>query len=318
MNTVELIAIIIGLAGTLFNVILLWVIYRNRSIDRKCASIYKNIAVVDIFNCLIIPLCFLSLNESGYSIDLTSSKNTILYLLFGATVNIPYMLLILLSIARVMIFRHQIFYSRIIQSVLVRILCVLCWFLPIGGGLGIWFCFLLSGTATGNILIYLLKVQGLVTFLLIITTLLLISVTLALINQMISSNKGEFRPLLVTGQSFMESSQVTESKQILERELKSAQRTFSLFLLTILVFSLYPFAFSFSFLACGPYYNSTESVCKPLQRKFFSEPKRSYAITLISLCGMSLFNSLILLRQKSFLLTMKQIWIFRIKWQQIR
>ena len=320
-NILDIVAIVVGLIGAVLNGILLWAINKNTSVEKKCAAIYRNLAVVDIFNCLVIPLCFLSLTGHSYEIDdLALEKNGILYLLFGSTVNIPYLMLILLSIARVMIFRYQLFYSQVMKLMIVRIMCILCWLIPIGGGLGIWMCFLLSENANVDILIDLMKIQGVLTISTIITTLLLISLTLIFINQMIQTTKNvdcTTQAIINSEASFTESQSIT-TKQILRRELNSAKLTFSLFLLTIFIFSLYPTSFALAFTICGPYFNSTMPVCGPLQKEVFSDPKRSYAITLLSLCGMSIFNSIILLRRKSFRYTIKQLWICRLTCVEIR
>ena len=312
----DIVAISVGLIGAVLNGILLWVINKNTSVEKKCAAIYRNLAVVDIFNCLVIPLSALSLTGHSYVIDdLSSGTNGILYLLFGSTASIPYMMLILLSIARVMIFRYQLFYSQVMKLMIVRIMCILCWLIPIGGGLGIWMCFLLSEKVTINILIDLMKIQAALMILTIITTLVLISLTLILINQMIQTTKNDnwTAQAIRNSETALTESQSVTTKKVLERELNSAKLTFSLFLLTIFIFCLYPTSFALAFTICGPYFNSTLPVCGPFQKKdVFSDPKRSYAITLLSLCGMSIFNSIILLRQKSFRYTMKQLWIYRL------
>ena len=315
MKPIDIIAIIIGLVGTILNGILFWVIKRNGSIDKKCAFIYKNLAMVDIFNCLVIPSCFLIIKGTGYTIDLNSVSNSILYLLFGAMIDIPYLLLILLSIARVMIFRKQIFYSQVIQMVFVRVLCILCWLIPIAVSLGIWSCYLLKGNATTDILIYLLKMQATTMLTLIIITLFLISLTLALIKVMIRATceHNWISPVLVNAELSSDTLETSNFRQVIQRELKSANRTFCFFLINILVCSSYPAVFSFSFFECGPYYESKKPICVPFEKPIFSNPRDSYAYTLISLCGMSIINSIILLQQKSFFVILKQLWIFRIR-----
>ena len=108
-SLVDTIAIVFGVAGTLLNGLLFLVLTRNSSIERKCCVLYKHLAGVDIINSLVIPLCYLTLDGHGYQIDVADSKiNGVLYLLFGATINIPYVMLILLSLARVLIFLRQV------------------------------------------------------------------------------------------------------------------------------------------------------------------------------------------------------------------
>ena len=274
MKPNDIIAIIIALVGTILNGILFWVIKRNRSIDKKCAFVYKNLALVDILNCLVL---------TGYTLHFHPVISIILYLLFGTTIEVTYLLLILLSIARVMIFRKQIFYSQVIQMVHVRVLCISCWLIPIGISLGILSCILLEifqyKFDTHAILIYLVKMQGITMPALIIITLFLISLTLALIKVMIRATHEDnwISQVLANAESSSESSEASNFRQVLQRELKSANRTFCFFLINTLVCSSFPAVFSFYFLECGQYYETKKTIiCAQLETQIFSNLRYSY------------------------------------------
>ena len=230
-DKIDIVAIVVGLIGVVLNGILLWVIKNNTNVEKKCAAIYQNLAIVDILNCLVIPLCFFVLKGHSYEIDPKLKNNGIVYLIFGSTVNIPYLMLILLSIARVMIFRHQLFYSQVMKLMRIRILCILCWCIPIGGGLGIWMCFLLSENSKVNILIYLMKIQSGLTISTIITTLLLISLTLIFINKMIekTNNSDRTTQAIRNSETSLTELHSITTRQVLKRDLNSAN--FDIFLI---------------------------------------------------------------------------------------
>ena len=292
-----IIAIATGLLGAVLNSLLYWVINRNRSIDKKCALVYQNLAAVDIFNCFVIPLCYLTLKGHRYDYNPTETSNSILYLLFGGTVNIPYLMLILLSVARVMIFKYQMSYTRRLRLLYLRILCLACWVLSIGSGVGIWLCCLLTGTAKYNVLINLMKVQTVATQILVVMSIALIVTSLVLLHTLIHEANKDNNSGPSTS---MTESPFLTTHHILLKELSSARRTFSYFLVSVIICSSFPFTFGLTFSLCGPNFNSTSTTCKILQVKEVVDPKFSYAITLLSLCGMSIANSIILLRQKSF------------------
>jgi hypothetical protein len=291
------VAIATGLLGAALNALLFWVINKNRSLDKKCALLYQNLAAVDIFNCFVIPLCYLSLKGHRYDYDPKETTNSILYLLFGGTVNIPYLILILLSVARVMIFKYQMSYNYKLNLLYLRILCLACWVLAIGSGVGIWLCCLLTGTAEHNILVNLMKVQSSATQILVIATIALIFTSLVMLQTLITEAFNSDSRGPTTSE---EDSRYHASQENFLRELCLARRTFSYFLVSVIVWSSFPFAFGLSFSLCGPNFNLTTTSCRTLQVKGLADPKLSYAITLLSLCGMSIANSIILLRQKSF------------------
>ena len=106
-------AITVGLAGTTLNLLLLWALDKNRSLNKKAVVIYQNLAAVDTFNCMMIPLCYLTVKQNGYHFTNNDAKNGILYLLIGGSINIPYMMLILLALCRIMLFRHQILHHKV-------------------------------------------------------------------------------------------------------------------------------------------------------------------------------------------------------------
>ena len=293
--------IVAGLLGAVLNTLLFWVINGNNSIDKKCALLYQNLAAVDIFNCFVIPLCDLSLKGHGYDSDLKEISNSILYLLFGGTVNIPYLMLILLSVARVMIFKYQMSYTHGLRMLYLRILCLACWILTIGSGVGIWLCYLLTGTAEHKILVNLMKFQSVSTQILILVSIALIITSLVLLNTLIyEANHRNYSGPRTSVVDTLTETEFHTTHSVLLKELSSANRTFNYFLVSIVCCSFFPFTVGLSFSFCGPNFNSTATFCKPLQVKELTDPKLSYAITLLSLCGMSIANSIILLRQKSF------------------
>lgn len=314
MNTGEvlgIIAIVAGLLGAVLNALLFWVINKNRSIDKKCALVYQNLAAVDIFNCFVIPLCYLSIKGHIYDYNPKEPSNSILYLLFGGTVNIPYMMLILLSVARVMIFKYQMSYTRRLRLTYIRILCLACWVLAIGSGVGIWLCCLLTGTAKQENLMNLLKVQSSATQILVIASIALIMASLVMLHQLIfEANKNNASTI---PESAEVEQQFISTESALIKELSSARRTFSYFLASVLIWSSFPFICGLSFSLCGPNFNSTSFSCRHLQARVLSDPKLSYAITLVSLCGMSIANSIILLRQKSFKSVLTDLWKYHLR-----
>lgn len=314
MNLSELlgiIAITAGLLGAVLNALLFWVINKNRSIDKKCALVYQNLAAVDIFNCFVIPLCYLSIKGHIYDYNPKEPSNSILYLLFGGTVNIPYMMLILLSVARVMIFKYQMSYNRQLRLLYIKILCLACWILAIGSGVGIWLCCLLTGTAKQESLVNLLKVQSSATQILVIASITLIFSSLVMLHQLtFEANKNNVR---TSPESADVEQQFLSTQSALIKELASARRTFSYFLVSVLIWSSFPFSCGLSFSLCGPNFNSTSSSCKLLQARILADPKLSYAITQVSLCGMSIANSVILLRQKSFKSVLIALWTHHLR-----
>ena len=305
---IDSLSILVALFGILLNLLLFWVIHRNQSVDRKCAYLYKNLAVVDIVNCIVIPVCYFKVTGHGFNC-LESPTNSILYLLFGGTVNIPYIILILLSIARVMIFKYQVLYKQKIRLRYVRALCIICWILAIGTGTGIWIGFLLSDTVDFNVLIALMKIDSMITLVLIVISVALIVTGLFLLHRLIGKtdkiNRGSNTS---TPESPTTESRLVRNKMLLFRELFSARRTLLYFLISVIVWSSYPFIFAVSFTLCGPYYNSTQTHCDLLQGKWLADPKKSYALDLLFLCGMSIANSAILLRQKSFKNAILDLW----------
>ncbi|KAL5270924.1 hypothetical protein ACHWQZ_G001547 [Mnemiopsis leidyi] len=308
-GTIDALSILVALFGIFLNLLLLWVIHRNQSVEKKSAFLYKNLALVDIFNCIIIPVCYF--NVTGHDFNcLESHKNSILYLLFGGTVNIPYIILILLSIARVMIFKYQVHYKQKVRLSYVRALCIISWILAVGTGTGIWIGFLLGGSMDFNVLIALMKAQSLINLVLIVVCIALVLIGLLMLHQLIGK-AGVMNPGSQTSipESPTTESRLVKNKMSLYRELVSARRTLLYFLVSAIVWSSYPFVFAVSFTLCGPYYNSTLSHCDLLQGKWLADPKKSYALDLLFLCGMSIANSVILLRQKSFKNAILDLWV---------
>lgn len=355
-RALDLISILTGLIGSLLNALLFYVIGRNTTIDKKCALVYQNLAAVDIFNCFVIPMCYLSVKGHGYNFDLHNKSDSILYLLFGGTIEVPYMLLILLSVARVMIFKNPRLYANKMSILSLKVVMLACWILAIGSGVGIWLCFLLSGTARRNHLLNLMKIQGVSTIVLIIGCIALITTSLAMLNTLTSSindkavdkignkaadkvgNKAddkvcesrsgthvyENKPHIIISDETSDrqriinetlppppSVPILHSTNNILKEISSARRTLSYFFVSVLIWSSFPFVFALSFSVCGPDYNSTLPVCQVLQNPILSDPKLSYAITLLFLCGLSIANAVILLRQRSFKNVIYSLRIFK-------
>ena len=301
----DIFAILTGLFGTFLNALLFWVIGRNRSIDKKCALLYKNLAAVDIINCFVIPICYFSISGHGYN-SLDTYGNSVLYLIFGGIINIPYVMLILLSLVRVMIFKYKLFYERKVHLAYIRALCVGSWVLSFGAGVGVWICScsIMVKKASRDVLIGLMKLQSVVCTGLIICSALLITTSLFLLQKLI--NKADRSE---GSRTVSEGSITKPQNNVLVKELFSARRTFLYFLVSVVVWSSYPLAFSLSFTLCGPYYNSTSPQCQILQARGLADPKISYALGLLFLCGMSIANSIILLRQKSFKNVLLDLWV---------
>jgi hypothetical protein len=305
----DILAILAALFGIILNILLFWVICTNRSIDLKCTILYKNLAVADIFNCIVIPTCYFNITGKGFNC-LESHTNSILYLLFGGAVNIPYATLILLSVVRVMILKYQVFYTRRLRSLHLKVLCVMCWLIFICTGSGIWVGFILAGSVDFDVLIGIMRAQSVVTLTLITTCLALIISTLVSLHQLISNvNDRNYSDPNTALTASVTESQFVKNNKILVDELYSVRRTFLYFLVSVIVWSSYPFTFSLSFTVCGPYYNSTATTCQLLQVKGLADPKTSYAWALLFLCGMSTANSVILLQQKSFKSVLLDLWV---------
>ena len=69
ISTLDVVGIVIGQIGTVLNALLFWVVGQNRRIDKKISFIYRNLAAADIFNSLVIPLCYLGVSGGGYILD---------------------------------------------------------------------------------------------------------------------------------------------------------------------------------------------------------------------------------------------------------
>ena len=191
-----------------------------------------------------------------------------------------------------------------------------CWLVAIGSGAGIWMCYLLNGDLDAGALIGLLKFESVLTNTLIIVAFILLLLcvvfTRGLLRALESDQEAGKGKISVNCQDFPPSSTIDrEAEPILKKnisvELKSVRTSFILFFSSITVFSAFPFAFSTAFVACGPFYNSTTMYCELLQNKVFSDPKHSYAAMQVSLCGMSIANAAILLRQKSFKVVLRYL-----------
>lgn len=297
IKVVETSAIVVGFAGTLLNGMLFWVISRNTGVDRKCCVIYKNLAAIDCFNCLVIPLIYFSIDTKSYALNQYNIKNGILYLLFGATVNIPYILLIMLGVARILIFQHRNFYSNRIKTGYVSIACTMIWVIGIGAPVGLWLLYLAVTTETdirnhAQILRNFLQFQAVLLVLMIMVTSLIIFCTIV-------KMRGFWYTL----------TKHSPQLRCLVSEIKSAVLTFTLFFLSVFVWSAFPLVFAAMFAICGPEYTRfSPGFCKTFHYEFFLDPKSSYALTSLSLCCMSITNCGILLSQKSFVRTIKAMW----------
>ena len=307
-EVIDITAIITGLFGAFLNAILFWIVTKNQSIDKKCTNVYQNLAAIDIFNCLVIPICYLTAKGHGYSIDVEHPRNGMMYLLFGCTINIPYLMLILLSVARIFMFKFPMVYMNKINLIHFKIACAACWIISIGSGTGIWLCYLLSGYAKVEILIDLLKFESIVTKILVIATIAFFATILIFLQKKIVTVSKDHVGSVTADME--ETYLIKAPPHTILKDLSSAKITFSYFLVSVTVWSAFPFAFSLTFVLCGPYYNTTTAFCNHIKGMAgFSDPKLSYAIMLLSLCGMSIVNSIILMRQKSFLNILKITWI---------
>ena len=258
---IDVISICVGVIGTLLNGVLFLVLSKNHSVDPKCMIIYKNLAAIDAFNCLIIPACFVNLKGHQYNLNLEEPKNSILYLFFGASINIPYLLMILLSVARVMIFRHRLFYTQRFSGNLASGLSLICWSGSICVSVGIWIVYLLVNQKSQqdvDVLIGLMKYNSSVNIILTLVAVFLLFSTIMLLESIshdIRANK--------------KAEEITDINAVhnVHNELKTAKVMFSLFLVSISVWSTYPIMFSTAFAFCGPYFNLTSTFCRPLQSK---------------------------------------------------
>ena len=296
INIAEICAIVFGVLGALLNAFLFWVISNNISIDKKCKIIYKNLTIIDFFNCLVIPICYFSLEGHGYDIEL-NLRNGIVYLLFGGTINLPYMLLILLSIVRILVFRHRIFYSQRLHYRTVYAICVLIWCCGIIAPVVVWVIDLLfhhHGNKTQTHLLYhLLRYNSWLSLVLIITTLLIMTFTCFRISTLNLSTNDTTQLLRMS---------------LLQTELRSVVVTFFYFIISVTVWSFYPFLFSLTFSLCGPDFQVRSSYCNKFGNAFFADPKLSYALMSLSLCFLSISNCFVLLSQRSFTATIDQGW----------